>query len=498
MHPAEQSGGRAAALQTDRPLTTRADRDVARVAAETRLIPRVHIARARPLGRLPFGFSRRFFLFLLIGFVWLGSAWWAPEFAWVMVAWDALLLLVWMFDARQLPHPDEIEIRRVWTAPVALSTPSHVRIELRNHGRTPIEANLTDDVPVALRREPPELPMAAAEAKSAIAPGQGVAEYEIVPLERGNAKLGNVFLRYEGPFRVADRRAVASLEQTVRVYPNLEESKRNLIYLIRSRQMEQERRLKRRRGIGREFESLREYRDGDEVRDICWTAAARRGKLITKVYQVERSQNVWVVLDAGRLLRARPDPQTSLSKLDHACNAALGLAQVALYSGDRVGFLAYGRRVQQRLDAGRGTPHLRALVEQLSLVAAEPYEANHVRAAQVVLSVQKQRALVVWITDLAETAATPDVIESAALMANRHLVLFVVLSQPELAEMAGRRPADAVGMYRYVAAEEMIQRRELFLRRLRQQGALTAEVEPRRLSLALVNQYLEIKERSLI
>ncbi len=126
----------------------------------------------------------------------------------------------------------------------------------------------------------------------------------------------------------------------------MEEAQNMRIYLIRSRQIELEKRLKRQRGHGREFESLRDYRDGDEFRDICWSATARRGKLITKVHQIERSQTIWLVLDAGRLLRARVD---RLTKLDYAMNAALSLAQVAFYSGDRVALLAYGRKPQQRV-----------------------------------------------------------------------------------------------------------------------------------------------------
>ncbi|HET6373617.1 MAG TPA: DUF58 domain-containing protein, partial [Candidatus Polarisedimenticolia bacterium] len=256
-----------------------------------------------------------------------------------------------------------------------------------------------------------------------------------------------------------------------------------------------ERRIKRRYGTGREFESLREYRPGDQWRDICWTATARRGKMITKTYQTERNQAVWLVLDTGRLLRARV---MGLTKLDHAVAAALSLAQVALYSGDRIGLLAYGRRPQQRLGAGRGSSHLRALVERLALVRAEGAEADHGRAARVLLEAQKHRSLVVWLTDLAETASEPEVIESASRISARHQVLFVAIGQPEIQELVAQAPESTTQMYRYVAALEMIERRDLLLRRLRERGAMALEVDPGGLSTALVNKYLEVKERSLI
>jgi uncharacterized protein (DUF58 family) len=340
-----------------------------------------------------------------------------------------------------------------------------------------------------IRADLPELSLTVA------AGATSAASYAIEPSERGDAKFGCAGLRYQSTLGVAERWATADIQQTVRVYPNLEEARRQKIFLIRSRQIELEKRLKRQRGQGREFECLREYRAGDEWRDVCWTATARRGTLVTKVFQTERSQTVWLLVDAGRLLRARV---AQFSKLDYAVNAALSLVQVAFYSGDRVGLLAYGRRPQQRLGAGRGALHLRSIIESLAQVHGEPYEADHMRAADAFLGSQQRRSLVVWITDLAETASTPEVIEAAALLARRHLVLLVVIAQPELRQAAAEKPKNLSEMYRYAAALEVVHRRDLFLRQVRQLGVLTLEAEAGRLSTSLINRYLEVKERNLL
>jgi uncharacterized protein (DUF58 family) len=160
--------------------------------------------------------------------------------------------------------------------------------------------------------------------------------------------------------------------------------------------------------------------------------------------------------------------------------------------------LAYGRRIQQRLPAGHGAGHVRALLERLAQVRGEELEADHHRAAETLLSLQKQRSLVVWLTDLSETATTPEVIESASRLARRHLVLFTVIGQPELRGALIGRPDTAREMFHHVAAQEVVQRRDVLLRTLRQQGVLTLEVDPAKLSSAVVNQYLSAKERSLI
>jgi uncharacterized protein (DUF58 family) len=187
-----------------------------------------------------------------------------------------------------------------------------------------------------------------------------------------------------------------------------------------------------------------------------------------------------------------------LSKLDYAVDAALALAQVAMHSGDRVGLLAYGREIQQNRNAGRGATHLHSIVESLALVHPEPYEADHGRAAHTLLSEQHRRSLIVWITDLAETAGTPDVVEYALQMTRRHLVLFAAVGQPDLNERVAQRPESEAEMFRYIAAIEIVQRRELLLRRLRQRGVLAMELMPGALAASLVNQYLDIKDRSLI
>ena len=179
-------------------------------------------------------------------------------------------------------------------------------------------------------------------------------------------------------------------------------------------------------------------------------------------------------------------------------DAALALAQVAMHSGDRVGLLAYWRKVNQRVGIGAGATQLRELVEQLAVVRAEAAEADHLRAASSLLSLQKRRALIVWLTDLAETAMTPEVIEAASHTLSRHLLLFVVMGDAALGEAAGARASSVEEMYRSAAAQELVYRRELLLGKLRERGALALEVAPGKLSPTLLNQYLSLKERNLL
>ncbi|MGC2183214.1 MAG: DUF58 domain-containing protein, partial [Terriglobales bacterium] len=170
--------------------------------------------------------------------------------------------------------------------------------------------------------------------------------------------------------------------------------------------------------------------------------------------------------------------------------------QVAMFTGDRVGLLAYARNIRQRIPALRGSSHLRQFLETLAIIQEDEWEADHLQAASQLMRDQKRRSLVVWITDLAETAMTPDVIEAAAKLLPRHLVLFVVIGQPDLRTVASLRPASVSEMYQVSAAQEVIHRRELLLARLRERGALAVEAESGELAPLLVNSYLEIKQKN--
>ena len=146
--------------------------------------------------------------------------------------------------------------------------------------------------------------------------------------------------------------AACRCQQTVRVYPDIGEAQRQALALIRARQIVMEKRRANVHGLGRDFHSLREFQQGDELRDVCWTATARRGRLVARTYQPERSQTVWIVVDAGRLMRARDGPaHRPGSRGERRLRAGAGRLR---RRGTASALLAYGRGTQQRVLPGRG------------------------------------------------------------------------------------------------------------------------------------------------
>ena len=461
---------------------------------------------------LGFGLTARALLLLLVGVLLSIPAFFHPQRLWIMVAWDGVMLVLIAFDAAQLPPPGRIAVTRRFVHSPTLGVPTEIVDEVVQQSNARLELRVTDALHPAL--------IAAPQVVTVLAyPREAVSATVIcTPNRRGDFPLGKIFLRYRSGLRLVERWAVADAEQRVRVFPATEQSTGNTaFYLMRARQIELQKRRLRLRGTGREFDSLRDYQPGDEVRNISWTATARRAHLITREFTTERSQKVWIVLDAGRLSRTafemrrhQPEGQgeveqdaaeqhlLKVTQLDQAATAAVMLAQVIAGSGDKFALLTYGRRIQQQLLPGAGPGHLRLLIDQLSQVRSEASEADHLHAVARLKNMQRRRGLILWITEMAESAGRPEVVDAVAELVRQHLVVLVLLTHPELDALAAREPANVDEMYTSTAAQEMLDRRRTAVVQLRQQGVLVVETSPAEVGAAAISKYLEVKARGLL
>jgi uncharacterized protein (DUF58 family) len=464
-------------------------------------------ARGRRFG---FALTPRALLLLVAGCLLAVPGFFHPRWIWAMVGWDGLVLLLAIVDAAMLPAPAKITVERRFENSPVLGERTEITIEVTQESNQILEMRVTDALDPALDAMP--------AAKRVLAYPRDAMRVmiECTPNVRGDVALGEVFLRYRGALKLAERWASVDLGQNIRVYPPLERSPEDTkLYLLRIRQIALQKRRLRLRGLGREFESLREYQSGDEVRNIAWPATARRGKLITREFTTERSQQVWIVLDAGRLSRtafevrrkvpaekagAIADENFSLmlTQLDQASGAAVALAQAVMQAGDKAALLVYGRGIQQQLLPASGAGHLRQFVDSLSQVRAESAEANHLSAAARLKHLQRRRGLILWITELADRARRPEVVDAAVDLARRHLVLLVVLGHPELRELAERKPDNVEQMFVSTVATEILERRREILARLRAQGVLAVETTPGTVKADAINEYLEVKARGLL
>ena len=358
------------------------------------LIPQSASATAKPRGStgrvFGYGLTLRALLLFASGLLMAAPAFFHPRQIYFMLGWDALLAVMVAIDMVRLPRPEDFMVTRRFVDSPQLGQPTRVELAVRLDSDAVVDVRAVDDLHPALVGEPQTQRVEAFPREDA------VSETTVYPSERGDFTLGSVYLRYRGGFGLVERWAVAEplidgKPQRVRVYPAHEDSRESTqFYLLRARQIEMQKRKLRLRGVGRDLESLRDYQPGDELRNVSWTATARRGKLVTRQFTGERSQQVWVVLDAGRLSRTAFELRRggaeyfaetatereaahvlTVTQLDQAATAATMLAQVINGSGDKFGMMAYGRNIQQLLPSGAGPSHLRVLIDLLSQTKSE-------------------------------------------------------------------------------------------------------------------------------
>ena len=471
------------------------------------LIPTPATAEARPKGKrmgrlLGFGATPRFLLLLGATVLLSIPAFLQGRTPWLMFAMDAMLLIALFADAAMLPAPERFTVTRRFTHAPELGLACEIELTAVKVAPGIHTVHFVDDPDVSL--------LQTTRIASLITyPNEpSTVRYAATPSRRGDLPLGKLYLRYSGVLRLVERWAVADVRQTVRVFAAGEAANESSdLFLLRARQIELEKRRLRRIGLGREFETMRDYQAGDELRNVSWTATARHNKLITQQFTTERSQQVWLVLDAGRLSRtafelkgstaaaSEGDAVHMVTQLDQAASAAGQLARVIAQSGDRSALLTYGRGVQQQILPSSGPLHLRRMVDALSQVRSERAEADHLMASMRLRQLQRRRGMVLWITEMTESAGRPEIVTAVTGLVRRHLVVLVLLQHPELEALAAATPKDARAMYASTAAQELLEQRKLALAQLRAQGVLVVETSAAAVASDSISKYLEVKSQ---
>ncbi|SDG64391.1 Uncharacterized conserved protein, DUF58 family, contains vWF domain [Sinosporangium album] len=331
----------------------------------------------------------------------------------------------------------------------------------------------------------------------------------LTPTRRGDREAVTVTVRALGPLGLAARQGSHRVPWSVRVLPPFLSRKHLPSRLARLRELEG-RHPALVRGQGTEFDSLREYVVGDDVRSIDWRATARRSDVVVRTWRPERDRRVLIVLDTGRtsagrvgeapipLAGAAPQPAGGAlpapgwPRLDWSMDAALLLAALAARAGDRVDFLAYDRAVRAWVSGASRTELLSALVTSMAPIEAELVEADSAGMVAEVLSRARRRCLVVLLTDLNPAALDEGLLPHLPQLASRHLVLVAAVADPRVAAMAAGRGAPEL-VYDAAAAEHTQSERHKLTARLRRQGVEVVDALPDDIAPALADAYLALK-----
>ena len=397
-----------------------------------------------------------------------------------------LLILALLIERRLGPDGRGLEARREIAERLSLGLENPIEVVVRNGSARALALRVRDELP-------PELPSSRLLLGGRVrARDETRLRYTVTPPRRGDFLFGRIVVRWRGALGLAWRQRAFAAEQTIKVYPNLRDLRRYDLLVRRGLLSDAGSRLARRFGPGTEFERLREYVPDDEYRRINWLATARRGLPIANEFETERSQNVLVMLDSGRLMAAVAD---GLTKLDHALNAGLLLTYAASLRGDRVALLSYADGVSSFLPPRRGRRAFLEILDRLYRLQAEPTESDHAAAFTYLAARNPRRSLLVLFTDLSDPEPARALTAHLARASGRHLVAVCTVSDPALTEPAERPARDAQQLYEKLVAQRLLEERRQVLRGLALRGVITLDVQADRLSAQVVATYLELKAR---
>ena len=314
--------------------------------------------------------------------------------------------------------------------------------------------------------------------------------YDITPTRRGKHTLGAVTVRYALPLGLLERQETIPLPGNVDVYPDVHAA-RALEMLRRQGREDAKVGSLRVRGGDTEFERLRPYQRGDEMKHVDWRASARREDLVARQFQAESNQNVVFAIDVGRAMRGH-------ASVDNALSAALLTADVALRGGDRAGLLAFDDKPRSFLPPTGGRSGGRKLTRAVYALDAG-VAATDYRAAMVFLKTQiKSRSLVVVFTNLLDQRSARDLAAAVRALLPRHLPLCVLMRDVEIEALAMAKPAREADVLATAAAAESLVWRDAMVRSLKNAGAMVLDAQPEDVTPLLVKRYLEVKARRLL
>jgi uncharacterized protein (DUF58 family) len=437
-----------------------------------------------------FVFTKLFYLLMALGLILLSLSWGRPWLRWVALAYDVALIVLAIIDARRSRLPKGVRITRGFYGRFAVGAETDVEINVQNAQPHAISLIIKDEYP-------PQMRLSGLREAHLRVEGQtsAVLVYGLTPPRRGRFEFGKIAVRFLSRWNLVWCETLVGERTSVKVYPNMRRAREAELKALGARSLVASHRKTSWRGEGREFESLRDYVRGDELRHISWSATARRGKLTTRQYQIERDQTILIAIDGGRLMTARIEQET---KLDSAVHAALALMSAAARAGDNAGLLVFGRKIKSFLPPGRGHDHMEAALEALYSVEPEMIEPSYSRAFEYIAANSKRRSLVILITDLVDEEGSKELLTSLRLLRPRHLPLVVTIADRDLRAVVSNAPENARELFTQSVAEEIMHLRETALRLVESQGGLALDVTAAALAPAILEKYLQVKERGLL
>jgi len=406
----------------------------------------------------------------------------------LIVAGLGLMLLVdlfFLFTAGSDPFP----LSRVMAQRFSNGDDNTIRLHVKNNFRFPVIVTILDELPFQFQ-------LRDFKQKTVVKPGESkVIAYTLRPVQRGEYQFGNTNSFVRSPIGLVQRRIVQENEETVKVFPSFLQLRNFELYTIENRTGETGVHKKKMIGQSMEFDHIKEYVRGDDVRRVNWKATARRGGLMVNNYVEERSQQIYCVIDKGRAMKM---PFEGMTLLDYAINSSLVFSNIALQKGDKAGLVTLTEQQVDVLPASSKKVQLNKILDTLYAQETQWQESDYEQLVVTLRSHFNQRSLLVLFTNFESLSALQRQMPYLRRLSKYHLLLVVFFENTELKKITQATATEVEDIYRQVIAQKFAYEKKQMVRELAQFGILSLLTTPQQLSVHLVNKYLELKSRSLI
>lgn len=425
---------------------------------------------------------------VILFFLVVTASWGISQTLTFLLLFNGVVALLLGVDWLSTAKPDSLKIERLYEHRLSLGVENPITLKIENRSRVELEVTVKDEPPASFK--------ASASCLEAKLPAGSVSllRYTLEPHKRGDYTFGCINFRYLSRWGFFLRQSLVNMERNaIRVYPNIKEIRKYQLLAGRGHLIEAGLRSSRVVGLGTDFESLRDYQIDDEYRRINWGATARRGRLVSNQYEVDKSQNILLVLDAGRMMSGEVN---DITKLDHAINACLLLGYIGVNQGDKVGLMAYSDKVKLYIPPGKGQPQLHKILAGVYNLQPEVVESDYRAACQHIGFRNRKRSLICLFTDLIDEQASNELITYISALTRNHLVMCITLLDSSLISQARKIPDDSLEVYEKGVARSVLRSRRKAISLLRSRGVVVVSAPVAALSVVVINKYLEIKSQA--
>jgi uncharacterized protein (DUF58 family) len=401
-----------------------------------------------------------------------------------------LCVLVFIIDYLFLfLEKNPISAHRILPEKMSNGDKNPIKLDIKNSFPFPIVVKVIDEIPFQFQKRDFELKHKISSKKNIIL------EYILEPKERGEYSFGNLNIFVQSPIGFVSKRFQFQKDAMLPAYPSFIHLRKYELMALQNEFLLGGIKKIRRLGHTMEFEQIKEYVAGDDIRKINWKATARRNQLMINQYQDEKSQRIYMLIDKGRTMQM---PFKGLSLLDYSINATMALSHIILKKFDRVGMMTFSKKTENKVVADNKSGQLKKISEALYNIETQFFESDFSRLYQDVKYTIGQRSLILLFTNFETLDAVNRQMKYLRGIAKDHLLVVIFFKNSELHDLINENPENMQGVYDQIIAEKLEFEKKLIIQELRKYGIYSLYTLPENLNIEVINKYLEIKARGIL